>query len=210
LRKGERELIKIIGDTLSNAIFADSQDNLSSIEFAGTEAEYEVPGIGPRKKSDKRKWSITNKNGLKSSGYRRSNKSKLEWVVGYNSDYAYANNYGQPPGVNIPFDKLYDWAWYRKREPEFPDLKFPGKKSPYYKKFMKFYNRYKGKMISGHRLERKVFMFAYVVMLNAKKNGIEPSFFFTDAVYKNTRAQNLKRLITNALSSDGRFRVETN
>lgn len=205
-----RELVKIIGDTLATNIFAQSQDNLSSIEFAGEEAEFNVPGVGPRKKSNKRKWSITNKNGLKSSGYKKGNKTKLYWEVGYNSVYAYANNYGLPSGTNVPFAKLYDWAWYRRREPEFPQLKFPGKTHPMFKKFMKFYNRYKGKMISGHRLERNVFMFTYVVMLSIKKNGVEPSFFFSDAVYRNTRAKEVKRVLINALSTDGRFKVETN
>jgi len=204
-KKVYNDITKIIGETLKHEIFARSQENLSSKEFVTKELDYPNP-VRDNSHETQRKWTITNKNVLKKSGYQKSNKTTLKWEVGYDSPYAYWNNFGKPPH-NANFEKLYDWAWYRRNEEDFPNLKFPGKKNTIYNEFMRFYNRYKGKMVAGHRLERKVFVFAYFIMLKIKKKGVEPNFFFSDAVY--TTIKDKDKLIKNALGKSGRYKVES-
>ena len=192
-----KSLTKLIGNALSDEIFVRSQRNLSDKSFVAEEKTYPGPSGAPLTSSTKRKWSITNKNALKRSGYKMKT-GELRWEIGYNIAYAYWVNYGQPRG-RWKFEELYDWAWYRRRENDFPELSFPTKKNN--PEFYKFYQRYKGKMISGHRLERKVFVFAYYNAIHIQRDGTDPDFFFSDAIY--TTIKDKKRIIRDALVKGG-------
>jgi len=158
-----------------------AERNLTEREFAErTDFDLPMKGHNPGgSKEHQRKWPISNTGKLQSTGKFKVNRSKLHGEVEYSAPYAEDVDRGAPP--HWPnFDRLYDWAWYRRNEPDFPDLKKPSKKD---KEFWRFYNRYRGKSIGGHRFTWKVFIFCYLVAKKHSKNGVEPSFYFSDAVY---------------------------
>lgn len=190
-------VVKLIGDSLSNEILSKSVKNLSSLEFSReTQMGYKY---GSTRDKLPHNWTITNKGTLARSGYKKADRKRLRWEVGFDSPYAYYVNYGSGPGKNVPFANLYDWAYKRKKEIKktFPDLQYPRKKdNPEYYKFL---DRYKGGSVKGHRIEKIPFLFAYYVWASIKKHGVPPTFFFSDAVY--TSCRDVKKIITRAVRS---------
>lgn len=135
-------IVKLIGDSLSNEILSKSVKNLSSLEFAReTQMGYKH---GSTKDKLPHNWTISNTGALARSGYKKSDRKRLRWEVGFDSPYAYYVNYGSGPGKNVPFANLYDWAYKRKKEIKktFPALYFPSKKQE--PEFWKFWERYSG------------------------------------------------------------------
>lgn len=195
MNKGARKLVGVIGDALATEIFSRSQKNLASKQFAERSMSFD----GKHKKI-KRRWSISNTSMLSKSGYKKGNKRKLEWTVGYTAPHGKDVDIGSPP--HWPnFEKLYDWAWYRRKEPDFPsDLPRPTGKNA-----VKLINKYRGKMVGGHRFEWNVFNFTYYVATDISENGVEPSFFFTEAVKMTCR--NASDIIITALETDGGFEI---
>ena len=194
-------LVKVIGDSLSNEILMKSTKNLSSLEYSReTQMGYRY---GKTKDKLPHNWTITNKGTLARSGYKKADRRRYRWEVGFDAPYAYYVNYGSGPGKNTPFANLYDWAYRRKKEIKktFPDLQYPRKKdNPDYYKFL---DRYQGKSLKGHRVEKIPFLFAYYVWAGIKKNGTPPTFFFSDAVY--TSCRDAKTIIKRALRTKKTF-----
>jgi len=216
----------VAGEALANEIFVRSIENLSSQEFAERSPmgmEYE--DSQGRIKAKIRKWTITNAGELAKSMYKKGNKRDLRWEVGSDAPYAHANNYGHKPKW-IDFDGIYEWVWKRRKEikRDFASMKVPPrsdkgfwrlyeKKTKYIRKI--WTPRTKGKGRRGKKtyetdfaprsVETKLMAFAYYVWLDIKKNGLQPSFFFSDAVW--TTQMDARSVVKRALEADGRFRV---
>ena len=130
-------------------------------------------------KSGKHQGTISNTGALAKSGYRK--RKGLTWEVGYDCPYAKPVNWGSGPHT-VPVNKLYDWAWYRRKEDWFPTLNEPKKNKDY----DRFKTRFKGDT-AGHRYEIRVFVFTYYIWKSIIKEGTEPTFFFSDAIHTTTR-----------------------
>lgn len=196
------KVVNIVARALAMEIKRRAVRNLNSIEFA----QSKLDGTDYRRSRDKPRhnWSISNKGILARSGYVKSERRIARHECGFKAPYAYYVNYGTAPGAkNVPFEEIYNWAYQRKKEikKDFPELKFPRKKEN--PDFYKFFARYQGDKIKGHRVERIPFMFAYYTWAGIKKNGLNPTFFFSDAVY--TTCRDAKRVIADAFRTPGKF-----
>ena len=233
-------VVGIIGDALATSIFEKSQFNLTSVAFA-EQVMSGKPYNSEWDKDHQRHWTITNRSQLLRSGYKMGNKRQKRWEVGYEAPYAYATDRGAPPHV-VPFEKIYEWAWYRKNEIKAlkPYAALPSnittdsyqggpmshvKMAPragtqarkdydyllgkhYYDNSslgQKYANKHRNRYDKEKKYDQVVFDFAFWVWYGIKRHGVEPSFFFSDAVY--VTKEHATEIITNAFVASGRVKV---
>ena len=218
-----KAVVNALIEGLGSEILRRSVANLGSTEFSNR-APILASEIGSPVQRDKKKsrnWTTTNNGILARSGKFTHNRGKLEGEVRFDAPYAYFVNYGAMPHT-APFNRIYEWAWKRKKEilAEFPDLNPPKDDKVFWKMKDQYVTGRKvrtqaEKMVRGKVLtfdaERqyqvKLFTFAYMVWRSIQKYGVEPNFYFSDAVYQTW--QDRERVIKYALRDVGGIKVES-
>ena len=201
-KKLQKSILNAIATALTEEIRTRSLENLSSLDFSALSLSG-MPYGSQFDKTGKHQGTYTNKGVLARSGYVKHSRGQIRHEVGFNAPYAYSMNWGSGPHI-VPFEKLYDWAWYRRKEPWFPKLPMPTQKNQgeLMKSFVKRYqvtgSRKMGN-IGGHKFNKAVFAFTFYVWNSIRQEGTEPTFYWSDAVY--TTMQDKMKLVKNALST---------
>lgn len=228
----ERQVINRIIQILGDEILLRATENLSSLEFAQKKImAVDVNSPEPYDKTEPRNWTITNTGVLAKTGFFDHDKKELKGTVGFGAPYAYSINFGQPPHT-LPFPPIYEWAYKRraevldllkksgwlhwpskKRDPRIyqmystyvnTSLEGPSKVSGLADKYAK--GRTTKRVPTERNYDDQVFLFAYYTWSSITNTGVQPSFFFSDAV--TTVAKDAKRLIAQGLRKMEGVKVE--
>ena len=210
------KIAKFIGDTLANNILQKSVDNLSSVEFSGKNIPGERFGESKDKKQNKwtiTNRGALSKSGYKKAD-RKNLKWTVGFDAPHAYDVNFGTPGGGK--VSFEKIYVWSYQRKKEIKSSYSeDVRFPKKKdNPH---FYRFWDKYRsvsvsmkkksklGKMgriasnekkninvggkksISGKRIEKVPFVFAYYVWLSLRKNGQPPTFFFSDAVYTTER-----------------------
>ena len=217
-----KQVVNKIIDIICREVMLRSNQNLGSLEFSARAPilASDVNSQEPHDKLSPRRWTTTNTGLTSKTGYIIEKKNELYGEVGYNAPWAYDLNFGSGPHP-LPFEAIYEWAWKRRKEVirDVPDLAEPRGDKDYWKLKDRFVKGRKvktraEKMVKGEvqsfdaerQYRIKLFKFAFYVWRSAQKYGIQPNFFFSDAVY--TVWRDLPQLIKRGFANMEGVKVE--
>lgn len=224
MKKEDQVIVRII-QIIGDEILKRSLENLSSKEFALREINANEIGVSGGRTKKPHRWTITNTSVLAKTGYKQLDRANMKMEVGFSAPYANYVDKGSSPGA-IPFEPLYDWAWKRKEEimQAFgKDIIIPRNNRLYQDMKRRYiFDNDKGKKRVKSRADKfdkgevlsfdtdreyreKIFAFAFWVWKDIANNGVDPTFFASDAVW--SVMQDLPRLLKEGIKMEG-VRVE--